>query len=54
MRCEHCGHEFVIQDEHFVGKNIQCPECGRQSLCSTRRVMLLCPECNRELECIQQ
>ena len=51
MRCEYCGHDFVIQDEHFVGKNVQCPECGRQSLCSTRRVMLLCPECDRELEC---
>ena len=51
MRCEHCGHEFVIMDEHFVGKDIKCPKCGKQSLCSTRRVMLLCPECKRELEC---
>ncbi|MBQ7693689.1 MAG: Flp pilus assembly complex ATPase component TadA [Lentisphaeria bacterium] len=51
MRCEHCGHDFVIQDEHFVGKNVKCPECGEQNLCSTRRVMLLCSECKRELEC---
>ena len=51
MRCEHCGYEFVIPDEHFVGKNIKCPKCGEQNLCSTRRVMLLCPECKRELEC---
>ena len=51
MHCEHCGHEFVIMDEHFVGKNIKCPKCGKQSLCSTRRVMLLCSECKRELEC---